>query len=66
MNVKKWLSPMPEKCQCCGKKFNNGDSFSDCSVPIFGGSWALICDECFTTNRCKLGLGRGQRYTIEK
>jgi hypothetical protein len=51
--------PPPESCNLCGGTI--GSVFYDCLIPSVG-SWGDICHSCFTSHRCSLGTGRGQKY----
>ena len=53
----KWLSELPNNCQVCGKPF--GKHFYDANT---GMGWGLICDNCFKSHGCSLGIGKGQKY----
>jgi len=57
---KTWFGSKPEKCDLCGMKIE--DEFYDVSVPELGGSWAMLCRNCFGHKRCRLGTGHGQHY----
>jgi hypothetical protein len=61
---KKWMGEKPVKCDMCHGTF--GKFFFDAATRW---GWGLICQRCFKSNKCSLGLGRGQKYdstTLEK
>jgi len=51
------LGPVPP----CDLDPAHGRAYADASLPNNGGSWAYVCIECFNSNGCQLGLGKGQR-----
>lgn len=51
-----WLSPVGN-CDLCHQPFNG--KMYDAKV---GGPWGNICQKCFQSNNCRLGLGLGQAY----
>jgi hypothetical protein len=62
---KKWMGTIYTNCQLCSCKL--GKVFYDACVS--GTAWAVICHSCFTSHRCRLGTGAGQKYdtkTLEK
>lgn len=65
--TQKWLGRKPEKCEVCSK--NLSSVFFDANVGLqsigFHGPWALICEDCFKSNGCRLGVGFGQKYDLE-
>lgn len=59
--MKKWLSPLPEKCEICGKKF--GAYFYDSKT--MWGCWGLLCESCWKAHNGKVGQGIAQKYITE-
>ena len=62
---KKWMGSKPEKCDLCGKKFE--EIFIDGKTEM--GPWGLLCGVCHYMYGVGLGTGRGQKYdlkTLEK
>ena len=61
---KYWFGETPTNCDICGGRI--GSVFYDASTQY---GWAKLCHSCFTSHRCKLGVGLGQKYntkTLEK
>lgn len=54
----KWSSPLPKKCEICDNKL--GEFFVD-GRTIFG-PWAILCEKCYESFGCGLGVGNGQKY----
>lgn len=50
----------PEKCNICGGSLKAASEFYDCKTPR--GPWAWMCEKCFHTFHCKVGIGLGQEY----
>ena len=57
-----WLSPVPEGCQLCSRPFL-GIMYD---ARIRTGQWANMCSSCHRSYGVGLGLGRGQRYMLQK
>lgn len=55
-----WITPLDDECQLCSGSFNG--IMYDASI---NGRWGNICQTCFTSLRCKLGTGYGQRYELQ-
>lgn len=53
-----WSNP-PKACDLCKAQLK--DSFFDARIPRYG-QWGNVCPACFKSEKCGLGLGRGQRY----
>ena len=63
-NVKKWLSGKPSHCDICCEPFDSGDKyFYDFKTSM--GPWGLGCEECFRKENGQLGIGLGQKYSLE-
>lgn len=60
MPIKKWLSPIPGKCDLCSKPLV--DTFVDGKTSF--GPWGIMCRPCHRKHGIGLGLGRGQLYDI--
>jgi len=43
-------------CDICKQK----KAIYDARLPLWG-AWANLCEQCFNSNGCKLGLGSGQK-----
>ena len=61
---KYWIGDLSEGCQVCGSPF--GKVMYDCAIPTHGMMWGNICRLCFSVSGAKLGLGKGQKYELEK
>lgn len=62
--VKKWISAQPVKCDICNHIFSEKDKyFYDFKIPM--GPWGIGCKNCFTTYGTRLGIGRGQKYSLK-
>jgi transposase-like protein len=64
--ARKWMGTTPTTCQACGATLVKAKAFYDA---VIQGRWGIICHACFTTYRCRLGTGAGQKYdmkTLEK
>jgi rRNA maturation endonuclease Nob1 len=62
--AKKWNGEKPTTCDTCGRDLTVLSCFYDARIPQVG-SWGLICHRCFTAYQCKLGTGRGQKYSVK-
>ena len=49
-------------CDLCHKSLFLGDTFSDASVPRFGGTWGWLCQQCADKEQVAYGTGLGQKY----
>lgn len=65
-----YLGLVPATCELCGKPITT--TFVDGATTA--GQWAIMCDDCWSNGYKKpgicglggaLGVGRGQRYTIQ-
>ena len=55
-----WIGSPPSACDLCQTLIV--DVFYDARMPSYAGSWANVCEACFTSDGCTLGVGAGQRY----
>lgn len=65
MNVelkRKYWSGTIFSCQLCKNPLEG--VMYDALVPR-GARWGNLCQECFTTHGCSVGLGRGQKYLLD-
>ena len=46
-------------CDVC----NINKAIYDARLPLFG-AWANVCQQCFNSNGCSLGIGCGQKLTV--
>ena len=57
----KWLGILPKTCDLCQGSLKK--EFIDGKTKM--GPWAIMCSKCFQTSGVGLGLGHGQRYSID-
>lgn len=56
-----WTGPKPEKCELCQQPLTG--NFVDGATRA--GFWAIMCDFCHFRSGRGLGIGRGQRYSLD-
>lgn len=57
-----WLGHLDKYCQLCDREY--GKRMYDAATRM--GPWANMCHDCWKTQGQPLGLGRGQKYEIQK
>lgn len=58
-------STVPPRCELCQKSFTSEPVYYDASIPTHGGQWGYVCDECFKSHGCSLGMGKGQKFSTK-
>lgn len=57
---KKWIGPVPKRCDICHAALT--DIFFDARSTVVG-RWGNFCQSCFESHTTgRLGIGHGQRY----
>jgi len=59
-----WTGTLVDECQLCHLPFKG--VMYDAALGYAGAPWANVCDSCFNSLGCKLGLGYGQKYQQQK
>lgn len=57
-----WLSPLTD-CNICHAEFDGSGPMFDAAIS--GGPWGNVCQSCFDSHGCRLGLGLGQKYELQ-
>jgi hypothetical protein len=57
-----WVSPAPTHCDLCGSRLKG--NFID-GKTTYGGRWGIMCIPCHGQYGYGLGLGKGQKYSLE-
>jgi len=52
-------------CDVCTGKLTAYKTFSDASLPAFGGSWGWVCGDCASRLGVRYGVGLGQEFDSE-
>jgi len=69
MAVKRWRGPEPGWCDICDNLLDHVDDkqwFVDGKLKGMTHRWTLMCPDCYELYGAGLGLGKGQKYSVNE